>query len=83
MYRSTPARSTEDEAFYAYELCVESVIFSGTYSNIYLATHEPPADFPLVGRVYEPSARIDPHRSSFMRVLHSIGESTFLHSSPH
>ena len=74
MYRSTPARTTEDPDFYRYQIDVATVIFQGTYSSIYIASHQDQPEYALVGRVYEPSARIDPQRSSYMKALKHIGE---------
>lgn len=74
MYKNAPARNTEDDSFFQYQLIVDQTIFSGTYSNIYLASHQNHPDYPLIGRVYEPTARIDPQRSSFMRVLNHVGK---------
>ena len=70
--RSTPAQSTEYESFYRYELLVNTMIFCGTFSSIYLAHHQ---DYPqtLIGRVYEPTSRIDPQRV-FIKILKHIGE---------
>lgn len=72
LYKSTPARSTEVPDFYQYSLDVNTVIFQGTYSSIYMASHAQRPDLQMVGRVYEPTARIDVQRSSYMKVLKHI-----------
>src|SRR5699024_8577484 len=74
LFKATPARSTEEEDFYHYNIEVDTVIFQGTYSSIYLATHQDHPEYPLVGRVYEPSAKIDPQRSCYMKVLKHVGK---------
>lgn len=73
--RSVPARNTDHADFFEYSIDVENNIFAGTYSNIYLATNARQLpDQPLIARVYEPAARIDARRSSYMRVLKYIGK---------
>lgn len=69
-----PAVPTDAESFYQYTLSVETVLFCGKYSNIYLAHHN---DFPeqhLIGRVFEPSSKINPHRSMYLKILKHIGK---------
>lgn len=73
LMHSTPARNTETPDFFEYVIDVESSLFSGSFSNIYLATHRAHPDQPLVARVYEPSARIDARKSTFLKVIKHIG----------
>lgn len=54
-----------------YTLDVSTIVFQGTYSSIYMASHSQVPGL-MVGRVYEPTARIDVQRSSYMKVLKHI-----------
>ncbi|KAH9393955.1 hypothetical protein TYRP_021080 [Tyrophagus putrescentiae] len=73
--RSVSARDTDHPDFFEYSIDVESNLFAGTYSNIYLASNgRQLPDQPLIARVYEPAARIDARRSSYMKVLKYIGK---------
>lgn len=74
LVRSTPARNTETPEFFEYVIDVENNLFSGSFSNIYLAHHRASPEQPLVARVYEPTARIDARRSIYMKVLKHIGK---------
>ncbi len=74
LVRSTPARNTETPDFFEYVIDVENSLFSGSFSNIYLAHHRASPEQPLVARVYEPTARIDARRSIYMKVLKHIGK---------
>jgi len=78
LQKSSPSRSTAEEDFYEYTIDVNTTIFQGTYSSIYLAAHSSSPGVALVGRVYEPTARILPHTSAFLKVLKHIGK-----RSPH
>lgn len=74
IFRNPPCASTEDESFYRYTLSVEMVIFSGKFSNIYLAHHQDHPEFALVGRVYEPTSKIEPSKSIYMKILRHLGK---------
>lgn len=69
-----PAVPTDAEAFYQYTLSVETVLFCGKYSNIYLAHHNNYPEQHLIGRVFEPSSKINPQRSMYLKILKHIGK---------
>lgn len=69
-----PAVPTDAESFYQYTLAVETVLFCGKYSNIYLAHHNSFPEHHLIGRVFEPSSKINPHRSMYLKILKHIGK---------
>ena len=71
--RANPGDSTEDESFFRYSIGVDVVMFCGKYSNIYLAHHNDKPDFHLIARVFEPTAKVDPHRSKYLKVLKHLG----------
>lgn len=72
LMRSMPSRSTAEDDFYEYSIDVNTSIFAGTYSSIYLAGHSSSPGFALIGRVYEPSARLYPTKSAYLKVRRII-----------
>ena len=74
LYNNRPAESTEDESFFHYSIQIDSVMFCGKYSNIYLSHHNDHPEYHLIGRVFETSAKIDPNRSIYLKILKHIGK---------
>lgn len=73
LFGNSPAQSTHDDAFSQYNLQVDTVMFSGKYSNIYLATRSDHPECTLMGRVFEPASKIDPQRSMYLKILKHLG----------
>jgi len=73
LYNNNPAESTEGETFFRYSINASDVIFCGKYSNIYLAQLTDKSNEPLIARVFEPTSKIDPHRSMYLKTLKQIG----------
>ena len=70
----TTGLSTKDESFYRYSISVDMVVFTGTYSNIYFAYHQDHPELMLIGRVYEPTAKINPRHSFYIKILKHLGK---------
>lgn len=73
LYKNQPSLPTEDESFFQYTIQVDTVMFCGKYSNIYLSYHNDHPESHLMGRVFEPASKIDPQRSMYLKILKHIG----------